>query len=377
MSALATIRQKLTPAASSARVGPIGLDCALSEMHLVQLQADSEGVLSVRALASIPYPESREALFSSAKTMRALVRQALQAGNFKGNRIVTTLPADNLQIMPVSYYSGGSETDEAALLALLEERLEGDLGNYVIDYIPVRKEQNSSERQAIVAVARREFVIDYLEALRKCGLEAMHLEIGPSAIRRLLSAMNSQKAHETVLAINFGRTASYLTVISGSRLLFDQEIRIGEMQLLEEVATSLEMPVESVRQLISGHSLDPGAVNHKATTEYLDVDIAGTLQEIVKPAFLKLAEEINRTLIYTASQTRGEPVSRIYLLGSLARWQGSDALLNSLVQLEVETIPNPLQPFNRKQPAEGHIGNPSPEIAVATGLAMHGMIDNV
>ena len=80
-----------------------------------------------------------------------------------------------------------------------------------------------------------------------------------------------------------------------------------------------------------------------------DLDLSqqatATLKEILTPRFMSLVEEINRILIYTASQTRGESVSRIYLLGSLARWPAVDAFLNNLTHLEVETIPNPLAAF--------------------------------
>lgn len=373
MSALATAMQRFTPSANAARVGHIGLECSLTEMHLVQLEADSTGKLSVHAMASVPYPCSRDELFSSPKTMRTLVRQALASDKFQGHKIVSTLPASSLQIMPVSYHAGSGRSDDEALLALMAERLEGDLTDYVIDYIRVRSEQHTEERQAIVAVAKREFVISYLESLRKSGLETMHLEIGPSAIRRLIGAMSTQNTYENVLAINFGRTASYITVISGARLLFDQEIRFGEEDLLALLSENLDMPEASIRQLVNEHSLDPNSINAPSAPHNLDTDISSALQEIVKPAFLKLAEEINRTLIYTASQTRGEAVSRIYLLGGIARWRGCDALLNSLVQMDVETIPNPLKPFGYEH---ADAGKTKPEIAVATGLAMHGMTEH-
>lgn len=373
MSALAAIKQRFTPSANSRRIGFIGLDCSLTEMHLVQLEADSTGKISVHAMASVPYPCSRDELFSSPKVMRTLVRQALASDKFQGHKVVSTLPSSSLQIMPVSYHPGGGKSDDEALLALLAERLDGDLADYVIDYIRVRSDQHAEERQAIVAVAKQDFVISYLEALRKSGLETMHLEIGPSAIRRLISAMSTPNEYENVLAINFGRTASFITVISGARLLFDQEIRFGEEDLLSRISENLDMPEESVQQLINEHSFDPGSIDTTSAPHNMNTDISSALQEIVKPAFLELTEEINRTLIYTASQTRGEPVSRIYLLGAIARWQGCDVLLNSLVQLDVVTIPNPLQPFGHEQAAAG---TAKPEIAVATGLAMHGMTEH-
>ena len=373
MSALATVMQKFTPSANNRRIGHIGLECSLTEMHLVQLEADGTGNLSVYATASVPYPCSRDELFNSPKAMHALVRQAMASDKFQGHKVVSTLPSSNLQIMPVSYHIGSGKSDDDALLTLLDERLDGDLTDYVIDYTRVRTAQMGEERQAIVAVAKRDFVIRYLEALRKSGLEIIHLEIGPTAIRRLVSARSAQSKYENVLAINFGRKTSYITVISGARLLFDQEICFGEDELLSHISECLDMSEEAVRQLVNEYSFDPRTINKTPAPHNLDADISGALQEIVKPNFLKLAEEINRTLIYTASQTRGESVSRIYLLGGIARWQGCDALLNSLIQLDVETIPNPLQPFTHEYTATD---TARPEIAVATGLAMHGMTEH-
>jgi Tfp pilus assembly PilM family ATPase len=154
-------------------------------------------------------------------------------------------------------------------------------------------------------------------------------------------------------------------------------VRFGENRLLEHVATTLDMETETVRDLIARNSLDPMVKGTTGLHEGVDRETSVTLQEILKPAFLKLADEINRTLIYAASQTRGEPVGRIYLLGSLARWRGVDALLSALVRLEVETIPNPLQVFcsgNGRQPLTAAVA--APEIAIATGLAMNGLLEH-
>jgi Tfp pilus assembly PilM family ATPase len=372
MSALAAVMQKFTPVANARRVGPIGLECALSAMHLVQLESDRAGKVTVRARASVPYPCPLDELLASPASMQLLVRKALRSDKFHGHKIVTTLPSTDLQIMPVTYHVGPGQENDAALVAVMAERLDGEFSDYVVDYIPVRAEDNSEERLAIVAVAHRETVINYLEVLRKCGLETEHLEIGPTAIRRLVSALGSANKHENVLAINFGRRSSYFTVVSGSRLLFDQAIQFGEAQLLDRIVSELDMPLETVMQLVRDSSLDPAVAGEVRQ----DLDIAGTLLQIVKPDFLRLVEEINRTLIYTASQTRGVPVSRIYLLGSLARWQGTDALLRSLIKLDVETIPNPLKPFFTDKRKAGNPGEPAPEIAVATGLAMNGMTED-
>lgn len=374
MSALASVIQKFKPTANAKRIGPIGLDCSLTELHLAQLEVSSDNVITRHAMASLPYPESREVMFSSPKKMRALIHQAMGSDRFQGKQVITTLPASDTRILQVSYHVQDGQADDAALLKVLPERIDGDLKDYVIDYLPVRSEKRSEEHLAIVAVARCKAVIQYLEILRKSGLKTKQLEIGPSAIRRLIAAIGPQGEHENVLAINFGRNQSFLTVVSGRRLLLDQSVNLGEIKLLESIASALDMTLNSARELVNNtrFSMRDSHPDHDGN---LDIDIAGTLQEIIKPIFMELTEEINRVLVYTASQTHGESVSRIYLLGSLARWEGIDQLLNNLVKLPVETIPDPLQ----------HLGHPArssansqakPEIAVATGLALNGMLKN-
>jgi type IV pilus assembly protein PilM len=374
MSALAATIQKFMPTTNAKRIGPIGLECSLTELHLVQMAVSSDHVITRHAMASVPYPESREVMLASPRKMRALIHKAMGCDRFQGKQVVTTLPASNTRILPLSYHVHEGQSADAALLKVLAERIDGDLKDYVIDYLPVRSDKRSDEHTAIVAVARSEAVIQYLELLRKSGLVTKQLEIGPSAIRRLISAMGNQDRHDDILAINFGRNHSYLTVVSGARLLLDQAVNLGEIKLLESIAAALEMSVDAARELVNNTSFATNTVmpQHDGS---LDIDISGTLQQIIKPVLLELAEEINRVLVYTASQTHGKSISRIYLLGSLARWEGIDQLLNNLMKLPVETIPDPLKHFGPHTRSAGS-SQPKPEIAVATGLALNGMLKN-
>ena len=375
MGVLALKQHKQDPKSSARRIGPIGLDCALDRLHMVQLES-ANGVISVHARTSVAYPEPLDVLQASPKKMRTLIQEALSADRFRGRRVITRLPSADARIMPITYHAADDQAGEAALVKVISERIDGDLSDYVIDYLPIRPDSKSEDCLAIVAVAERRRVIDYLELLRKSGLDVERLEIGPMAIRRLISAMSEAGRQENVLALNCGRGSSYLSVISGSRLIFDQEIRFGEMRMLDDIAGALEVTQDAARSLVSSCSFAPAGISMRQVNPGFDTDASGTLQQIVKPALLNLAEEINRTLIYIASRTRGEPVSRIYLLGSLARWQGMEKLLGSLVKLPVEIIPNPLKSFDRDNGHSSGNDESMPEIAVATGFALSGLQDD-
>lgn len=377
MSALAKTIQRFSPGSNTQRTGPIGLEFSLEQLHLVQMETGTDGNIALRACASVPLLGERDELMVSPKQVKSLVCRARKQGDFQGHRVVASMPSSKTRIISIAYQVSSGQADAEAILNLMADRLEGDLSDYVIDYLPVRANPKAHERLAIVAVAKREDVIEYLELLRFAGLVVDALEIGPAAIRRLIGAMSERGKIENVLVINFGRTVSYLTIISKSRLLFDQEISYGENRILELIAGNLEVSVETAYKLVYTHGLSSDSQEPAARSgDDDDISVVETLREIVKPAFIQLVGEINRALIYAASQTRGESVSRIFLLGGIARWVGADRFLQELIELPVQIIPNPLKIFPARRGAQTEVDEQSvPEIAVAAGLALRGLTD--
>lgn len=375
MSVLARTAALLRPRSSAVTVGPIGVDVALEAVHLVQLESAEGRKPVVRAKASLEINGSRRELLQQPHQFRSLVKRALASDRFQGNKAVLALPSGMFRTVSINYKTSGSEKNEAAaILRVMKDRLDGDLATYVLDYMPVRGRSKSDERLALVAVSERESVVDFLELARKAGLDVSALEIGPLAISRLTSAMSEDSDSATILVVNSGRRASYLTLISGNDLLFDQEVAIGEQSLVEHICETLDMPENTARQLLSRTGVYPDDSNDPLAGALDETGLLNTLSEILKPQFMKLVEEIKRAFLYAASETRGRGVTQVYLLGSIARWPGAEQMLSSLSGSTVSKIPNPLALFpsedSNKHDAEGHF---APEIAVATGLALRGM----
>lgn len=351
--------------------GPIGLDIGLETLNLVQLRRDAAGALALQAAARAPHAMERDTLLAQPKAFKIGLKQALAGQPFIGRQVVSALPAQVVRLLPVPYEAGGGRGDDAAIVQALRERLDEDLSRYVIDYMPVRADAPAGDRLALVAVARREAVIDHLELLRGAGLEVLALEIGPSAIKRLISALAGTETEQNHLVINFGAATSYLTVVSGRRLLQDQRVDFGENELLEAIGHALDLPPGEARAWVARYGLE---ATHPAGGDREAREAARTLAQIVKPRLLRLVDEINRVLIYTASETRGASVGQLHLLGSLARWPGMETLLNAMVEIPVAVLDNPLGLFG------GADKGPEPDrgqaLAIATGLALRGVLNH-
>ncbi|MCU7935400.1 MAG: pilus assembly protein PilM [Candidatus Thiodiazotropha sp. (ex Dulcina madagascariensis)] len=358
------------------KVGTIGMDIGMNAIHLCQLQPLETKRFAVIAKATIPFAETRREILASPKRLKKLLAQGMKQKGFIGRKMVTVMPADELKIMPITYKAKAHDVDQE-ILKMLNSRVDGNVKDYVIDYVPVRSNPDDEENLALAAIARQDNVIDYLQAITLSGFEVDALDVGPAAIRRLICTLYTEDNLETVLVINTGLSKSYLTIISGRRLLFDQQVSFGESLLLDNLSATLELPEDVIRKLVLRHGFEKDPDKSVQSGTVSDDEISYTLLEVLKPVFIKLVDEINRVLIFTASQTHGMPISRVCLLGSIARWPGAESLLRKLIDIPFSTHQRELAEYFVDLTEEGESWSSSiPELAVATGLALRGLDDH-
>ncbi len=373
MSALQGLAARFLGRGAPAPVGPIGLDLAQEKLHMVQLE-ERAGELAVRARLSIPYPDGRDALIAAPRRFSAFVRQALKGAPFSGRRVVTCLPAGACRIMNLSYQAPAGQTAEDVIVTEVMHRLGGKADDLVIDYLPIRSRgKGSTEHTVLAAVARRGEVTSYLDTLHRAGLEVDALDIGPAALRRLVASLDRDNNHPSVLLVNFGRDRSFLTVIAGKRLIMDRELTFGEKNLAEQLGQRLNMEEDEALRLLYRYGLARvGAEAQGDSTDLSDEDIVRSIAEILKPQFLEFTDEVHKALIYTASETRGESVERVELLGSVADYPGAARFLGEMFSIPVRVM-NPLDLFARSSSPANRQDTESPvRLALATGLALRG-----
>lgn len=351
---------------------PIGVDFAGERLNMLQIAASANGPL-VRAAVSLPYPLPRAELLADARALKRFVRAALASAPFAGTEAVAALAPAEVRILPLTVVVSNGQSEQQAVSRAVREQLGEAAATSVVDYYQVRSaDAGGNERQVLAAVASRAHVLAYLDCLHSAGLAPAALDIGPTAIARLLGAMHQGDFTESVLLINFGVHKSFLTVIWGRRLMLDREIDFGETQLVDKLARALKLAPDIALALLREHgtgALGAGGTGG-ALQRGIERDIGRTIGEILHPEFTALAEELLRTQVYVASRTRGSAVSRVYLNGSAARYAHIPERVGAMINLPVEV----LDPFK----AFGAMDGFTPQsgvthgIALAAGLALRG-----
>jgi type IV pilus assembly protein PilM len=358
---LARLAARLRALVEPSRCEPIGLEIATDRVNMVQFETVAAQPV-IRAAISVPYADGRERLFAEPGRLKALVARAFADRPFRGRKVVSCLPAADVNIITLSYQRAAGEDDSAAIVRELRERLKGELERSVVDYVAIRGDSaDATERDALVAAAPKDRVLRYLAALRQAGLDPVALDIGPAALVRLVSTLDTTGSFPNALLVNFGRSRSYLTVIWGRRLMLDREFEFGEALLAARLGKTLDMPEDHALKLLQQHGF--GGTGDPVTQ---------TICEVLRPEFAAFTAEVNKTLIYTASKTRGQSVERVYLLGSVARYPGVAELVQGLIAMPAEVI-NVFNVFPaRAGAAAPEELEPIAGLGPATGLALRG-----
>lgn len=351
----------------------IGCELSLHSLNMVQLGRDKANQIRLHEWASLPFNQERSALLNDASELKALFREMMQQTRFSGNAVNAMLPASELKILSVNYELKEGDNLDKVVTDIVSERMESDLSEFVVDYLPVRRREKYGRGLAVVAVAQQQKVTHFLDTLYSAGLEVQSLDIGPAAIKRLVSTIQGTNYGETVLVVNFGIENSYLSIISGRRLLFDEQISFGEERLLAQIAEALDLNPEQVAKQILKCGI--GARTSGMVDENKR-EISDALAQILRPSFRMLADNLQRAMAYAVAETRGEPIAQIYLVGGVARWRGASELLEHLLELPVRVLPDPLTCFGTGSDGERFetsVGRP--ELALATGLALRDFTD--
>lgn len=362
--------KKVKTLGSKSSLGPIGFELGKNSLRAVQIQHGSSRP-RLRSVASQAYPIPKVDLMQNVPAFRSFVRTFLKKHGFHGNKIVTCTPSDQLRTLTIDYPISDLAHEEQAIVEQVRRRVDQDLSELVIDYLPARSGAGADKRTALVAVASAKTQIEFLEIHRKAGLDVIGLEIGPIAIRRLVENISRIERTPNVMVINCGVEKSYLTVTSGRRLMLDRSVPFGEKQVVEKLANTLDMTYHDALSLLLKYGVD----QNRNSVELLggliaSSEIVSTILEVVTPAFYEVVRDIERVASYVHAQLHGADISQIFLLGSVARWPGADVYLQSLVNRPVSTL-DPFECFFSDPASEKVLNHvPVAAMAVATGCAL-------
>lgn len=356
---------------SRTQAQPIGVDLGFDAVKMIQLEV-ADGSLKVVAAArqALP-PEVREQPELRIPVAMDIVRRILRGGEFRGNRIVTCLPREMVQVknlrlpvMPPAEMTSAVEFEAKNIFSL-------DADDALVRYLPAGEVRQGSDTklEVIALAARQSHVDDLLEQLHRSGSVVDSLDFEPCALYRGVERFIRRREDEgeVNVLVDLGARQTQVVIGKGREISFFKPIEIGSFRLHQDVARKLgitEAEANALRRRQIETAQKGGAVEADSVRQAVCDATRSTLEE--------LAREISLCLRYYSVTFRGQRPSKVRLVGGEAGDPQLIAILAGILPIPVETG-KPLFNADTTAMKAGDRRGTTSEWAVAMGLAMKRM----
>ena len=253
---------------------------------------------------------------------------------------------------------------------LSEDELEGQIQIEADQYIPYALDEISLDFYVIgpsakepgkvdvlLAASRSDNVDVRIAALEVGGLQAKVVDVEVFALEsamRLLGGQNESMAHAHLVAVmDVGATASTLSVLENSKIIYTREQLFGGRLLTDEIQRRYGLSYEE-----AGLAKRQGGLPDNYEPE------------VLRPFMESMAQEINRALQFFYSANQSGAVDHVVIAGGCASISGID----TLVQSRIETPTSIANPFSQMTAAPRvraqALLNDAPALMIAAGLAL-------
>lgn len=232
---------------------PIGVDFGSDCLRMAQVELiDNEHHLVAAASADVPphvrnEPTAKFAFFADA------VRDLLAQGNFRGRRVILSLPASLMHIQHLRVPKMDEEALKKGLAWEARGKLPFDPSQAVLRHLIAGEVYHDQEPkyEVILMAARRDLVDQYLAAANKARLTVVGMNVEPKATIDCFSHIYRRAAdvEATTCYVDIGCTASRATIARGGKIQFARVIPIGGEHFSRAVATALRIPLDQARQM--------------------------------------------------------------------------------------------------------------------------------
>jgi len=341
-----------------------GIDIGSSNIKLVELKRSSNGLLlQAFGLIETPKGSSKSESEADINEIATAIRKLMKESRVTTNKVVVGLPESVVFTRVVELPYMNDQELKTAMRWEAEQFIPIPLKDVKYDYEIVKKpeakdlkDKEKKEKMSVFFVAVPNSTIErYLKIIKASSLEPVAFETELIALVRSLSPEG--KASPTTLIINIGAETTDLCIVSKGNIAFTRSISSGGNALSKAIAQELGFEIAQAEE-------------YKKTYGLLENELEGKIQDIIKPIFDVIVNEIERGILFYQTHHPTDSVKRIVLCGGSAKLPGVVMYLAGALDLEVQ-LGDPWNNIKKGSPeVTKKLEEETTLYAVAVGLAM-------
>jgi type IV pilus assembly protein PilM len=229
------------------KVFPIGVDMGSETLKMAQLVQDGDGLRVIAGTKDDLPPDVKLGTSQWQHWVIKTIRQMIAQGTFKGRKVVTALPVDEVFIDQIKIPRTPDDRLKDTVLGKIAGKLPFESKDALVQFVVTNA---AAETDVLVMATERTKVDRHLAIYEKAGLQIQAIGVWPLAmVAGYLNFFGRRKSdiETTVMLLEVGANFTKVAICRHKNLLFARLLTIGIKQLTNE-----EMVKRLVLELVSG-----------------------------------------------------------------------------------------------------------------------------
>ncbi len=341
-----------------------GLDIGSSSVKMVELENKSNGLtLSALGFENLPDETIIDGQIMELNTVSSVIQSVCSNSRSSADRVVTGVSGHSVIIKNIVLPPMSADELEESIDWHAEEHIPYDLADVSLDYQVTASDSDSTN--VLIAACKRERIDNICQAIQLAGKQPQVIDVDTFALQNCYEYNYQPRENQVVTLLNIGASTMNVNIVRGTRSLFSRDITVGGSQFTDVIQRNLGVSFQQAEALKRGVSGVAEGVEETAIEP-----LVGNVTELV-------AMEIQKTFdFYRATTEDNETVvEKILISGGGSKLNGLAQELSARLEIPVEV----LDPFRNIKVESGkfdpeYISEIMPEMAVAVGLAMRGVM---
>lgn len=341
-----------------------GLDIGSSSVKMVELENKSNGLtLSTLGFENLPDETIIDGQIMELNTVSSVIQSVCSNSRSSADRVVTGVSGHSVIIKNIVLPPMSADELEESIDWHAEEHIPYDLADVSLDYQVTASDSDSTN--VLIAACKRERIDNICQAIQLAGKQPQVIDVDTFALQNCYEYNYQPRENQVVTLLNIGASTMNVNIVKGTRSLFSRDITVGGSQFTDVIQRNLGVSFQQAEALKRGVSGVAEGVEETAIEP-----LVGNVTELV-------AMEIQKTFDFYRATTEDNDtvVEKILISGGGSKLNGLAQELSARLEIPVEV----LDPFRNIKVESGkfdpeYISEIMPEMAVAVGLAMRGVM---
>ncbi len=341
-----------------------GLDIGSSSIKMVELDG-KPGNLNLVSLGFENLPDQTiiDGQIMELNTVSDAIQNVCTSNSVSADHVVTGVSGHSVIIKNIVLPPMSADELEESIDWHAEEHIPYDLADVSLDYQITAN--TSDATHVLIAACKKDRIDNVRQAVQFAGKEPAVIDVDTFALQNCYEMNYQPDDSQVVTLLNIGASTMNVNIVKGTRSLFSRDITVGGSQFTDVLQRSLGVGYQQAEALKRGVNNAVEGVEETAIEPLLN-----NVTEIV-------AMEIQKTFDFyrATSEDNHTVVQKILISGGGSKLRGLARDLSQRLDLPVEV----LDPFRNikvdsKKFDPEYLSEIMPEMAVAVGLAMRGVI---